>query len=293
MVSQATFENMGLARCLHSHWKDLEDRARPSDRIRAREAILRIAPQIIEWDMDLAEEDAALLLNTNYNGVRSLSLGSWDDPGSDMLESEQSGFVRLLHKLPNLQTLSIHQAHEDVEPDLEIVHDSILSLSFPFATSLRNLSLDLEREYERTTPNELAFATMFPNLESLKMRFRSDHLSEIDQESAYLLPKLTSLEIVNCPFLHLHKLLHVFSLPSISSIQSNTAIYPFHLPNPYDQSEEIRQLVAELRCYTSTLRSLRLQFTWNLPSLALDYLVPLASTIDVVVVSKPSEPERY
>ncbi|GAA5831569.1 hypothetical protein JCM5353_000440 [Sporobolomyces roseus] len=284
-LSQAVSESMMLVKSIGL--EDSSDIVEYISRKRAREAILRIAPQVTEWDMELDVIDAVLLLSKNCSGIESLSLASSECIGWDILESEESGFPRLLCKFPNLHTLAIHQTREAAESNLEIVHDSILSLSFPFATSLRTLSWDLERDDERTTPNEFAFATMFSNLESLRMRFRSEDLAEIDQGSSYLLPKLTSLEIVNCPFLHLHKLLHVFSLPSISSIHLSDVNIPFILPTSDEKNEEIRQLVLELGCYPSTLRSLRLQFPWKLPSLALDHLVALNSTIDVLVVPKP------
>ncbi|GAA5828390.1 hypothetical protein JCM5353_005057 [Sporobolomyces roseus] len=261
------------------------------NKMRAREALLQLAPQITEWDIEVDPEDAELLMSGNHEGIETLTLSSTEESGFKILESDQSRFPSLLCKFHNLHTLTIRQTHEDFQVrNLELVHDSVLSLSFPFATSLRTLSLDLERDGGHTTSNELSFATMFPNLQSLSIRFRSDNLNEIDQGSSYLLPKLASLEIVNCPFLHLHKLLHVFSLPSISSIQSKLSI--FDQPTSQQENEELRQLVMELGTYSSTLRSLRLEFAWNPCLVALDHLVPLSSTIDVLVIVPKPEPSR-
>ena len=70
---------------------------------------------------------------------------------------------------------------------------------------------------------------------------------------------------------------------------------PIQPPTEDQESEELRRLVRELESYPSTLRSLRLQFPWDLPFQALDYLVPLSTTIDVVVAPKPeqSRSSRY
>jgi len=292
-LTEAVDESLGLVEPL-----DLEvssDIVEVINGKRGREAILRIAPQITEWDLELTAGAAELLLSGNYDGNESLTLASRETLGAHILETDKSKFPSLLCKLPNLHTLSIPQTREDFEGrDAEVVHDSILSLSFPFATSLRNLSLDLERDDDRTTPNEVRFAAMFPNLQTLKIRFRSDNLTEIDQEF-YLLPKLTSLDIFDCPFLFMHTLVHVLSLPSISSIRIKNIDVPIQPPTEDQESEELRRLVRELESYPSSLRSLRLQFPWDLPSRVLDHLVPLSSEIDVVIAPKPeqSRSSRY
>ena len=265
------------------HLGSLDDIVYRLNKKRAREAILRIAPQITEWDIELEVELAEPILSANYQGIKSLALSS---SGFPILESDNSKYLDLLVKLPNLRSLSIAHGADFIDQDLEApLADSVLSRSFPFATSLRSLSLDLEGLVERTTANELTFATLFPQLDNLRIRFRSNDLGEIQSES-FLLPKLTSLEVVDCPFLYMDVLFSSFDLPSISSLHLIQSRIPSLRPELEYFADEIRELSKQLETYISTLRKLDIAFLVELKQDSLKHLVSLADTVNISVVSK-------
>lgn len=242
--------------------------------------------------MEKKEEEAELLLSRNYDGIESLALVTHQSWGHPILESETSKFPALLSKCSNLRSLSIIQAAEDFDGDFdEPIAKSVLSTTFAFAASLRSLSLNLERYGGRTTENEFLFITLFPSLDTLKMVFRSDNLDEIKGKS-YLLPKLSSLEILDCPFIHMHVLFRCLLLPSISSIHLSHTRVPQLRPSRAQRYSEIRLLVPHLKAYFSTLRTLHLNFFINLPPRAVDHLLPLADTIDISILPKPMPPKR-
>ena len=226
---------------------------------RAREAFAHIAKHITSWDFTLEEAVVEFLLSQNYGGIDSLTLRSPLRHGFPILESENSEFPSILYECSNLHSLSIVHTHEFEEQIVEPVDSDILIdfNSFPFLDSLRSLTLDLERFDGRTTSNEFDLATLFPSLESLKFTFRSNTLDEIKSNS-FLLPKLTSLEIVDCPVLHLHVLILCLNLPSITSIAlSYTSARRYE--STFDEEVlEMRKLVSELGAYSSSLEALRI-----------------------------------
>jgi len=242
--------------------------------------------QVTSWDFLLDEDVADLLLSPNYRGIESLTLRSPHRQGFPILESEYSEFPGILYECPNLLSLSIVQTHEFEDQIVEPVDEDVLSdfKSFLFLNSLRSLSLDLERFNGRTTVNELEFSTLFPSLEYLNITFRSSNLDEIDSKS-FLLPKLTSLEVVNCPFLHLPILIHCLDLPSISSInlaQSGAQLYE---PTLEEETVEIGRLVAELGAYSSTLQTFRFTLS-GLSARAVEELRGLQDDVTIEVNSE-------
>lgn len=258
---------------------------------RAGEALLGIASQIQEWELEKGEEEAELLLSRNYDGIESLALGDEESWAHSIL-TEKSKFPALLSKCSNLRSLSIIHPGDDIDGvGVEPIAKSVLSTSFPFAASLRSLSLDLERYGGRTTESEFLFVTLFPSLDTLKIVFSSDNLDEIKSKS-YLLPKLSSLKIVDCPFIHMHILFRSLLLPCISSIHLSHSYVPRVRPTQGRRITEIRLLVPALKAYFSTLRVLRLNFLINLPPKAVDHLLPLADTIDISILPKPMPPKR-
>ena len=217
---------------------------------RARQTLLQIASQITEWDIKLDGEDAELFLSQNYAGIESLALNSDEDYGFAILESADSKFPFILSKCTKLRNLSIIQTHGHENSIVGPLVDSVLSTSFPFAATLCSLTLDLERYGESTTSNELVFPTLFPSLEILKITFHSDDLDQIRTKS-FVLPRLLKLEVVYCPFLYMHVLIESLILPSIRSIQIETAD---STEATYDAGlEEMRKLAAEVDASASTL----------------------------------------
>jgi len=260
---------------------------------RAGEALLRIADQITNWEIEKDEKEAELLLSRNYDAITALALSSDVCWGFPIFDSEASKFPALLCNCPQLRSLSITNTSDVYGGGVNVkpLVDPILTLPFPFAQSLRSLTLDLEGFATRTTHNEFAFVALFPSLESLKFTFSSDNLDEIKSKS-YLLPKLTSLEIINCPFMHMHDLFRSLLLPSISTISLSHSDVPRNRPVPNRRTNEIRLLVLELKAYFSTLQTLHLHFLINLPKKAVEYLLPLADDIAISVIPKPMPPKR-
>jgi len=224
---------------------------------RAFDSLTRIATQIKIWEITLEPWVAEVLLSKNYNGIESLVLQSPKNAGFPILESNESQFLSLLSKCSNLRNLSIRQTLRFAGQIVDPVAEAVLSTSFSFANSLRSLTLDLERFNGRTTANEFDFIALFSSLEYLNLTFRSSNLDEIDSKS-FLLPKLTSLEIVNCPFLHMHVLIRCLDLPSISIIHFAQTGAQNNPPTTEEEIHEMRKLGSELGGYSSSLRALRL-----------------------------------
>ncbi|GAA5828407.1 hypothetical protein JCM5353_005064 [Sporobolomyces roseus] len=226
---------------------------------RARQILLQTASRITEWDIKLIRRDAELFLSQNYAGIESLILRTDDDYGLPILESADSKFPLLLSKCTNLRQLSIIQTHDDDEPSFGPVVDSVLTTSFPFAATLRSLSLDLERYGEGTTSNELEFPTLFPFLEVLKITLRSNDLDQIRTKS-FILPRLLDLEVMHCPFSHMHVLIESLLLPNIRTIQLESVDTSDFGVTQDEVLDEIRKLEIELGASASTLRLLHLIF---------------------------------
>ena len=237
------------------------------------------------WDIKLNEEDTELLLSQNHDGIESLSLNSETDYGFAILESEESNFPLLLSKCTKLRHLLIRQTHSYDELIVEPVVDSVLSTSFPFAATLRSLSLDLERHGGRTTSNELTFATLFPSLEALKITFCSRSLDEIESRS-FILPSLLELDIIQCPFLLMHVLLESLLLPNIHTFDLGSVDYSDFGATQDERLDEIRKVVPELGAYASTLRHLHLIVDSDLPQEALTLLSSLKTDAVIMVNSK-------
>ena len=238
---------------------------------RSRQILLQIASRITVWDVKLDGADAELLLSPNYDGIESLTLASDEDYGFAILESAESKFPFILSNCTKLRNLSVNQTNDHENPVAAPVVDSVLSTTFPFATTLRSLTLDLERYGEPTTSNEFLFPTLFPSLEILKITFRSENLDQIRTKS-FILPKLLKLEVVYCPFLYMHVLIESLILPSIRSIQIETAD---STEATYDAGlEEMRKLAAELDASASTLELFHLLDDDGLDE---EYTTPLVS----------------
>ena len=221
---------------------------------RAFDALTQTATQINSWDITLEHSVAEILLSKNYGGIESLTLQSSANLGFFILESNESRFLTLLSNCSNLRHLHIQQTHRYRDQIVDPVANAVLSTSFPCANTLRSLTLDLERNNGRTTANEFEFIALFPSLESLNLTIRSTNLDEIESKS-FLLPKLTSLKVVDCPYLHMHILIHCLNLPSISIIHfEQTGTQDFE-PTPIEEIDEIRKLVSELGSYCSSLQT--------------------------------------
>lgn len=221
---------------------------------RAFDALTRLATQINNWDITLEQSVAELFLSKNYDGIESLTLQSPANLGFFILESNESRFLTLLSNCSNLRHLYIQQTHRYRDQIVDPVANTVLSTSFPFANTLRSLTLDLERKNGRTTANEFEFIALFPSLESLRITFRSTNLDEIESKS-FLLPKLSSLKVVDCPFLHIHILICCLNLPSISDIHFEQSGLQDSEPTPIEELDEIRKLVSELGAYSSSLQN--------------------------------------
>jgi len=247
---------------------------------RVRQALVQIASQVKVWDIKLDEEDTELLLSQNSDGIESLILRTDEHFGLPIFESEESKFPFLLSKCSKLQQLSINQthSHDNYRSNFDPVVDSVLTTSFPFAATLRSLSLDLERYGGRTTSNELELPTLFPSLEVLKITFHSDNLDEIASKS-FLLPKLTSLEVLKCPFLHMHILIHCLDLPSISKIYLAQTDFG---TTTEERIDEMRKLVSELGAYSFSLRALHLT-SHGIPRCVIEELKGLKGDITIHV----------
>ncbi|GAA5831571.1 hypothetical protein JCM5353_000441 [Sporobolomyces roseus] len=228
---------------------------------RAFDSLTRIATQIKIWEITLEPWVAELLLSKNYDRIESLTLQSPKNAGFVILESNESQFLSLLSNCSNLRNLSIRQTHHftghPTSQNVDPVADFVLSTSFSFANTLRSLSLDSERFDGRTTANEFEFIALFPSLVSLKLTFRSSNLDEIESKS-FLLPKLISLEVVNCPFLHTHVLIRCLDLPCISTIHLAQTGVRNNEVSPEEEIDEMRKLASELGTYSASLHVLRL-----------------------------------
>ena len=252
---------------------------------RARQTLLQIASQITEWDIKLDGEDAELFLSQNYAGIESLALNSDEDYGFAILESADSKFPFILSKCTKLRNLSIIQTNGHENSIVGPLVDSVLSTSFPFAATLRSLSLDLERYGEGTTSNELEFPTLFPFLEVLKITLRSNDLDQIRTKS-FILPRLLDLEVMHCPFSHMHVLIESLLLPNIRTIQLESVDTSDFGVTQDEVLDEIRKLEIELGASASTLRLLHLIFDIHVPQECITVLKAMKFEAAIFVNSK-------
>jgi len=252
--SSKSTHNRGLPTTVQSSTLPRNNATKSIKSKRALEALTRIATQINSWDITLEHSVAELLLSKNYDGIESLTLQSPIASGFPILESGGSDFPSLLSSCSNLRNLTVVHTHSIRDQVVEPVAASVLSTHFAFTNSLRSLTLDLERDQGRTTANELEFVALFPSLESLSLTIRSTNLDEIESKS-FLLPKLTSLKVVDCPFLHIHILICCLNLPSISDIHFEQSGLQDSEPTPIEELDEIRKLVSELGAYSSSLQN--------------------------------------
>lgn len=254
---------------------------------RVRQALAQIASQVKVWDIKLDEEDTELLLSQNDDGIESLILRTDEHFGLPIFESEESKFPFLLSRCSKLQQLSINQTHGhgNHRSNFDPVVDSVLTTSFPFAATLRSLSLDLERHGGRTTSNELELPTLFPSLEVLKITFHSDNLDEIRKKS-FILPRLLHLEVMYCPFSHMHVLIESLLLPNIRTNQLGSVDTSDLGVTQDEVLDEIRKLEPELGVSASTLRLLHLIFDIHVPEECITLLKAMKFEAAIFVNSK-------
>ncbi|GAA5855762.1 hypothetical protein JCM5353_007222, partial [Sporobolomyces roseus] len=252
---------------------------------RARQILLQIASRITKWDIRLDGEETELLLSQHYGGIESLMLNSDEEYGFPILESDESKFPFILSRCSKLQHLSIIQTNGHENTVVAPIVDSVLTTSFPFAATLRSLTLDLERHGERTTPNELEFPTLFPSLEFLKITFRSDDLDQIRTKS-FILPRLLDLEVIHCPFSHMHVLIESLLLPNIRTIQLESADNSDLGVTQDEVLDEIRKLEIELGASASTLRLIHLIFDIHVPQECITLLQAMKIEAAIFVNSK-------
>ncbi|GAA5990456.1 hypothetical protein JCM5350_008004 [Sporobolomyces pararoseus] len=220
-----------------------------------RSALQSMASRITRWDAAISCKPLEILLERNIDHITSLSFCAACP--EDSLEREDSQLPALLSRLASLRSLSI--THKSFDDSITPLHDSVLTHSYPFSLTLRSLVLDLETSSISTVPNEFKFAALFPQLEYLRIVFRSDCLEHIRVlgSKAFTFPNLLRADFVNCPFDDLFNLPRILHLPSIQDLQ---ILYDYNYDDENEEEDPLQSLVACFK-YISllpfTLRRLR------------------------------------
>lgn len=159
---------------------------------------LRLASQIVEWDVGVAPDTLEALLSSScYGRIRSVKISSF---GRRILEQSPSPIVETLERCSALSSLTITQKALllPANANLPQIHPDNLLRPFPFRQTLRSLTLDTHGQRTTIEPNHLHFAALFPLLEHLKLPTDAINAEFVDfpeEPHTLCLPRLLHLEI--------------------------------------------------------------------------------------------------
>ncbi|GAA6016320.1 hypothetical protein JCM11491_006814 [Sporobolomyces phaffii] len=187
----------------------------------ARKTLLGLVHKITDWRVELDQDDFDALVAANPAGVHHLELSSPDIDGFPIFGSSDSRFPSILARLSNLRTLVINSfdyAVDDDDGEATSIVKSVLKVPFSFVHSLRSLHLDVACDGYSNAVNDLAFAALFPCLNSLTLDL-STRQCEFNQ--TFILPKLEHLELRDTYIRAIDSVFISLELPSIREIHFN------------------------------------------------------------------------
>lgn len=165
----------------------------------------KITRKITEWDVRLphGQQYESLVFNNPSSAIRLLTVASDLDEEFRLLGSDETWFSARLARCTSLETLklsfhnSVHSSHYD------ICHPDSLARPYPFSQTLTSLDLLVRRgpgpAAERNDVSLLQFASLFPNLQHLRLE-GVDYSNE--EKVPFEFPRLVQLELLNMDTLY-------------------------------------------------------------------------------------------
>ncbi|GAA5987928.1 hypothetical protein JCM5350_006777 [Sporobolomyces pararoseus] len=200
--------------------------------IRARNVFLSTAEKITRWGVEINEDSLEVLVDANTSRIRSLSISSPSSHRISIFDSPSSRFASILAKLPNLETLGIHQHSWDVNGQtMKQIVDPVFEVPFSFANTLRSLELNFSGNCDDPLSKELRFASRFPSLRRLILNVNGHDFWENGDEDIYSFPTLEYLEIKGLQYNSLGAFFNKVELLSIVEIHFvSLSIDPYTWP---------------------------------------------------------------
>ncbi|GAA5967994.1 hypothetical protein JCM3765_005570 [Sporobolomyces pararoseus] len=188
-------------------------------KIRARSIFLETAARISKWGVEINQDSLQVLVDANTSGIRNLSISSPNTNNTSIFDTQSSRFPSILAKLPNLETLEIHQRSWNRDGHLrQQIVDSVFEVPFSFSYSLRSLELDFAGDCAGNLSKELQFASLFPALHRFILHVNGHDFWNDDDEDIHAFPSLKYLEIKGLQYTSLDSFFHSVELPYIAEI---------------------------------------------------------------------------
>ncbi|GAA5952049.1 hypothetical protein JCM3765_005180 [Sporobolomyces pararoseus] len=218
-----------------------------ADFIHAWHKFKSIATRIVEWRVELKEEEVEALLSIDpgiKSQIRSLSLVTPEDEGFAILESNSSRFPALLSSLPSLASLSIGQAstlasNREYQTTISKV---ALSTKYPFCSTLTSFTWKGSRD---DTTVDMTLLRLLARLESLRhLRIESSDFripKPFSQDDKPQFSQLETLELIGSGINDLDKVLDYVLLPRLALI---TLVYDldfYERENLYDVDSKLAE----------------------------------------------------
>ncbi|GAA5990453.1 hypothetical protein JCM5350_008003 [Sporobolomyces pararoseus] len=247
--------------------------------IHAWHKLKSIATRIVEWRVQLKEEEVEALLSIDpsiKSKIRSLSLSSFSYEGFPILESDSSRFPALLNSLPSLASLTVDPAIDfpSGQEYPSCISQTALSIDYPFHSTLTSFAWTGSRYSTPVDPSLLHFLARLESLRHLRIRSSAYEVPELfDREDQPELSQLITLELIGGGINGIDHLLDHVQLPRIKIITLDFDLNHDDHEELYDLDTAVAEdLYGRIFRFKETLRDVYLRANDGIYQVSLDHL---------------------